>query len=137
MPFEVFDKRSVPTTDQPWMTIQKGGTLSLNRAAFEALGSPEAVQLLFDREEQIIGFKVADPESPIAYPVRQTSPKKQSKNSNWVVAGTAFTKHYGIDASSARRFRSKMENEILMVDLKQEHADATGPRARRWGANND
>lgn len=134
MAFEVFDKRAAPPTDQPWVTIQKGGTLSLNRTAYEALGSPAAVQLLFDREEQLIGFRATDPEGPIAYPVRTTSAKNRSQNSTWLVSGMAFCKNYGIDASKARRFQPRMENDLLIVDLKKEYADATGYRARRWGA---
>jgi hypothetical protein len=137
MPFEVFDKRAVPATDKPWVTIQKRGTFSLNRAAHEALDSPEAVQLLLDRERQIIGFRATDPDGPIAYPVRRTSAKRQTQNSTWVISGGGFCKYYGIDATKARRFIASMEDDVLTVDLNSEFADATAYRMRRYGTSYD
>ena len=135
MPFEVFDKRAVPTTDQPWVTIQKGGAFSLNRAAHEALDGPEAVQLLYDPEERLIGFRATDPQGPIAYPVRRTSAKRQTRNSTWVISGAGFCKYYGIDTSKARRFHATLKNDILVVDLNSEFADATAYKARRYGTS--
>jgi hypothetical protein len=137
MPFEVFDKRAIPTTDKPWVTIQKRGAFSLNRASHEALDGPKAVQLLYDAERQLIGFKATDPEGPIAYPVRRTSAKRQTRNSTWVISGAGFCKYYGIDASKARRFKATMENDILIVDLNSEAADATAYKARRYGTPYD
>ena len=56
--FEVFTRRMVPLVKQPTATLQKRGTMSLNKAAHVALGSPDAVELLYDRAEQIIGMSV-------------------------------------------------------------------------------
>ncbi len=126
MPFEVFDKRSATASKNPLVTIQKGGYFSLNRAAYQAMGEPEAVELLFDREEQLIGFRPADPTSPRAFPVR--SQGKHSP-STLMITGRAFTKYYDIDASTARRYGVEMRDGVLVLDLKSESVDVTGPRA--------
>lgn len=125
MPFEAFDKRSATSSKQPMITIQRGGPFSLNRAAHEALESPAYVELLYDPTERLIGFKPSSPESPRAFPVRP-----QGKNAaTFTVAGRAFAKHYDLDVSTARRYAAKMMQDMLVLDLKGDSVDVTGPRA--------
>ncbi len=123
--FEVFNRRTAPSTTQPLVTIQKRGTMSLNRSAFEALGEPDAVELLYDREERLLGFRPVDPAVPHAY-----RPRKQGNAANYILAGQAFTQYYGVETGTARRYRAKLLDDVLVVDLKQPGTDATGPRAR-------
>jgi hypothetical protein len=132
VPFEVFDKRSAAATKSPMATIQRGGSFSLNKAAQELMGSPEAVELLYDLDEKLIGFRPVEPTSPRAFPVRP-----QGKNaSTYMIAGRAFSKYYKLDASQARRYAVKMANGILVLDLNSESVDVTGPRAAS-GANKE
>lgn len=125
--FEVFDKKAAPSTKEPWVTIQKKGLLSLNRSAAEALGTPEAVELLFDRNAQVMGFRPASPDSPRAFIMRKQG-KNPGRNANYLIGGTAFCKYYDIDTSIARRYKPEMNGNVLTVDLKQDYAIATGPR---------
>ena len=60
--FEVFKKRMVPLVKQPYVTIQKRGTMSFNKSAHMALGEPETVELLYDPNERIIGVRAIDPD---------------------------------------------------------------------------
>lgn len=126
MPFEEFDKHTATSSKSPFVTLQKRGPLSLNRAAYELLGSPTVVTLLYDREEQLIGLKPAEEGNPRAFPVRPQG----ERSSNFLVAGQSFTQNYGIDTSTARRYGVDLRNEMLIVDLKSESTDVTGPRAR-------
>ena len=123
--FEVFQRRSAPVVNQPLVTIQARGTMSFNRAAFEALGEPAAVELLYDRAERLMGFRPVDPAAPHAY-----QPRKQGRTANYIVAGTAFTQYFGIETGAARRYPAAMLEGALVVDLKQPGTDATGVRAR-------
>lgn len=108
------------------VTIQKGGHFSLNRAAYEILGTPEAVELLYDRENELIGFQPASPKSPRAYPVKTLGTNATGR----LIAGRAFCKYYDIDATVARRFEVEMhDGGILVIDLKSESNVVTGPRA--------
>ncbi len=127
MGFESFDKRAAVASKHPYVTVQRRGPFSFNRAAFELMGSPESVELLYDRDTERIGFRAIDPERPRAFPVRA-----QGKNSvTHVVAGQSFTKHYEIDTSVARRYAVAMEEGVLVLDLRGDSTNATGPRARK------
>ena len=125
MPFEVFDKKAATASKSPMVTIQKQGSFSLNRAAYKLIEEPEAVELLFDRAKQLIGFRPASPDSPRSYPVR---PQGKS-GATLMIAGQAFTKYYKLDTSVARRYSAKVTDGILVVDLKGESVDVTGPRS--------
>jgi len=125
MPFEEFDKRAAAASKSPFVTIQRRGLFSLNRAAIELMGNPEAVVLLYDREEKLIGFRPAPLTDPRALPVRS-----QGKNaSTFMVAGQAFAKYYDLDTSVAQRYAVEMRGDILVLDLKARSVDVTGPRA--------
>ena len=121
--WEVFQRRAAPGVSQPFVTLQKRGTMSLNAAAFEALGEPEAVELLFDRGERLLGFRPVDPSAAHAY-----KPRKQGRTANYVVSGMALTQYFGIETDTARRY-AEVQDGVLVVDLKQPGSDATGVRA--------
>jgi hypothetical protein len=124
MGFEVFDKRAAVASKHPYVTIQRRGPFSFNRAAYELMGSPEAVELLYDRDTERVAFRPVSAERPRAFPVRA-----QGKNAaTHMVSGQAFTKHYGLDTSVARRYAVEMEDEMLILDLRADSTDATGPR---------
>ena len=71
MPFEEFAKKLTRPTAAAYVTIQKRGVIGLNRTAFKALGEPKAVTLLFDSEDQIVGFRAAALTNEHAYAVRR------------------------------------------------------------------
>jgi len=125
VPFETFNKRQATSSKTPMVTIQMRGGFSFNKAAYDALGSPEAVELLYDREAKRIGFRASEPENPLAYPVKSQGRNTTGKQ----VAGQAFAKYYDIDVSVARRYAVDMQDDILVVDLKSKGIDVTGPRA--------
>ena len=123
--FEVFDKRAIPMTKRPQVTIQARGTLSFNASSYHVLGEPKALELLFDREAQIIGFRPADTGSPNAYPIRPVS-----AGGTYVASGGAFLKYYGVDFSTPMRYDADFTDGLLMVDLKKGGRVATSNRNR-------
>jgi hypothetical protein len=126
MPFEVFDKRAATATKSPMVTIQRGGHFSLNKPAYQAMGEPETVELLFDREERLVGFRPISSTSPRGFPVK---PQGKKSPTTFMVAGKAFAKHYELDVSTARRYGVEMKDGILVLDLNGPSIDVTGPRA--------
>ena len=128
--FETFNRRSAIATKEPMVTIQKGGIISLNAAAFEALGGQVGVvdempvHLLFDSTEQIIGIRKAEV-GPNTYIVR-----KQPNSRSYLVTGKAFTRHYGIDTRQARRYKAQIFGNVLGVDLKSDHVEVGRKRAQ-------
>lgn len=123
MPFEVFDKRALPMVKRPQVTIQAKGTIGLNRACFELLGKPDAVELLYDREAKLIGFRAVDPNSQHAYPMRAVN-----SGSTYIVAGTRFLNYYDIPIGIARRYNVAMQAGILTLDLNSEFVLAVSNR---------
>jgi len=124
MGFEVFDKRAAVASKHPYVTIQRRGPFSFNKAAYQLMGSPEAVEILYDRDTERIAFLPVSGESPRAFPMRA-----QGKNeATHMVSGQAFAKHYELDTSVARRYAVTMEDDMLVLDLRGDSTDATGPR---------
>ncbi|MEQ1764278.1 MAG: hypothetical protein ABL984_14200, partial [Pyrinomonadaceae bacterium] len=62
---------------KPRVLLSGDGALTLNTRAFELLGSPEAVRLLFDVQRSTIGVRAEDREIEYALPFR--AEKKSSR----------------------------------------------------------
>lgn len=120
--FKVFTKRLVPLAQLPYVTVQRKGILSLNLSAFEELGKPEAVELMYDSDEEIIGIRAVEPTIEHAYPIRK------SGETTILVSGIAFARFFNINSDTARRYPAVMDDGILCVDLKGGGTDVTGPR---------
>jgi hypothetical protein len=126
--FELFTKRMVPLTKAPAVTIGKRGTFSLNRAAQAAIGSPETVELLFAKDERIIGIRPVDSEVSHGYRLRPNSAKEDGQH---VVTGTSFCRYYDIDTTVSRRWDVTVEDGMLYIDLKSDAVEVTSNRNGR------
>lgn len=103
----------------------------MNTAAYEALGSPKHVALLYDRENELIGMQSVSGSAPHAYVVRGVG----NNRATHVVSGKAFLTYYGIPRDVARRWSAEIREDTLIVDLKQPGTEVTGhsSRAHRGG----
>lgn len=126
MPFETFKRQRAPMTLEPAITIQKRGTMSLNVPAYQGLGSPEAIELLWDREKRLMAMRKVARETPHAYLVRPLG----KSESNWLISGRAFVTYYGIEADVARRYMGRMDDDMLVIDLKEPGVQVTSNRDR-------
>jgi hypothetical protein len=125
MPWETFDKRATPMLKTPSVTIQAKGIFSLNASAYAQLGSPEAVELLYDRDAHRIGLQPAPPTSPTAYPARPVGTGKTH-----LVVGATFLKYYSIPFGVPTRYEVRVEDGVLVIDLNQEGRVAPSNRSR-------
>ncbi|HEX3359599.1 MAG TPA: hypothetical protein VHS74_01290 [Solirubrobacterales bacterium] len=130
MPFETFKRQRAIQTTEPAVTIQKRGTFSLNSPAFEALGNPEYLELLYDRQERLIGLRKADSSVPHAYLVRPLG----KGGTTQMVSGTAFLAYYGIEFDTARRWIAQLQDDVLVIDLKEPGVEVTGSRTKSAAA---
>ncbi len=94
----------------------------MNRAAFEMMGQPEALQLLFDRSRKLVGFQKAKLGDRAAYAVR-----KAPHSDTYAMSGKAFANFYDIDIAETRRYLLQMYGDTPGVDLNM--PDATSNRA--------
>jgi hypothetical protein len=121
----LFDRKSQPKTNAPRVTLQAAGTFSMNEAAFEALGRPAQVEMLYHEGEQLVGFRPAGEESAHSYPI-----KPQQNARTFQTGGRAFCSAFGIETGTARRFAAKVESGLLVIDLKDEAKNVSKPRRR-------
>lgn len=128
MAFQVFEKGSAPISSVPSVTIQKRGLISLNRAAYEMLGKPVGIELLWDSDRRVIGLQAAPIDSPNAYPARPQSPN--SEKGPILIAGSLFTRFIGLDTSDAYRWVPFMEGDVLCIDLTKPGQKVLSNRAK-------
>ncbi len=127
MAFETFKRQRAPVTDKPAITIQKRGAVSINAPAYALLEAPDHVELLYDRDERLIGIRKADSSVPHAYVVRPLG----KSGTTHLVSGSAFMAWYGIETDTARRWIASMaDDDMLVIDLKEPGAEVTSNRDR-------
>ena len=125
MPFETFTRQR--RVGQPFVTIQKKGVLSLNRAAFEALDGPEAVELLYDSGARLVALRKVDSAVEHSYQVRAPV----ENHATWLISVGAFVNYYEIDTSRSVRRPARLDGDLLIIDLNDPGVD---PRSERIGA---
>ena len=97
-----------------YVTLNSKGSLVMNRAAFEKIGSPEAFQILFDPANYTIGLKPTYPRIRNAYPVMRSG-KHGGKRLNVYRLLT----EYGLHIKETLEFPDAEidENGILLLHL--------------------
>lgn len=120
--FEPFKRSSARIVSAPMMSVQRHGTMSLNQASFEALGKPDAVLLMFDRQQQIVGLKLAEDSNPDAYTVQ-----KQPTGNSYIINTQSFYKFWKIDVSVARRFGAiEYGHGVVGINLQEGRVVVSG-----------
>ena len=123
----VFDARNTPAATTPVVTIQKAKNFAMNKAAYELLGEPEAVEYLFNEKLQKVGFRKVDPTAPHAYRVR-----KQANSRSFQMSGHSFITTYDIRTiDGSLRFEPRMEGDTLVIDLENPAAEVPTPQGGR------
>lgn len=115
--FEKFRRYKVTEGDDPIVSIHVRGIFALNKNAYDKLGEPEAIEMMYASEDRIIGFSAAPKSSPDSYAVRHNT------KTAFQVEGRAFLNYYGISDDAGRRYVAEMMDEILIVQLDQESID--------------
>jgi hypothetical protein len=128
--FETFTRELVPLKAEPQVTIQKRGTMSLNKSAHVSIGSPDAVELLYDPAARIIGLRAIDNGVDHSYLVRAST---RAASGPYVISAMAFFKFYDIDHSQTMRWPAHLDNDVLCIDLNDESTPVTSNRAARPG----
>lgn len=105
-----------PRNRRKHVTISEKNVIYMNGNVYEALGSPKAVTLLFDKLNSVIGVRSAEPERPNAFEVED----KLGTRARFVRA-TPFCRHYGISIDGTRSFQNPdIDPEgVLRLDLKR------------------
>lgn len=133
--FETFDKRQGRLVKVPEVSIQSSGSVSLNAAAAHLIGEPEAVEMLYDRDQRVIGVRGVEPEAAHAYQMRGIK-----NRASFIVNCKAFFLYYDIPLGESIRREVTVEDGVLIVNLndkgrvvmtgkgrgKNKHAESNG-----------
>lgn len=125
--FETFSRSLLQLKAEPQITLLRRGNVSLNRSAYAALGSPDAVELLYDACERIVGLRPADARARNAYVVRRPA---GSDKGPFVITAMAFAKFYDIDTSASLRRHAYLDEGVLCMCLNDAATPVTSNRAR-------
>jgi hypothetical protein len=121
--FDRQDSHAVP--DEPMFTLQARGLISMNMAAFKALGEPVAVALLYDPDEGIIALRKVSRTYHNGYPVR-----KQANSRSYLVGATGFTSYHKINTEVPRRYvGAKYDDQVLGFRVAEGTPIKRAPRA--------
>jgi hypothetical protein len=112
--FEIFDPNFVKPKEGATVSLQRRGTFALNREAFEEIGSPEAVHLLYDPQLHIVGFRAFIAGAPRTYPVTV-----HNTGRTYLINARSFCLYYKIDLTEARLFGAQLIGEVLAINLKE------------------
>lgn len=109
------------------ITLNSKGVFTFNRKVFEALGSPKAAVLYFEKETSVIGISAAHPKLREAFPV------KCKEGLNWIINAIPFCRHFGILLDKTEAFVDPdIDNqEILQLDLRTTRHAFGGKRPGR------
>lgn len=118
MPFERFVRSTARAdADAKWMSVQGNGSISVSFAAMKAIGMPDYVYLLHDREAKRIAVQTAGPESADAYRARPQG-RADSKSGARVVSASAFFKHIGVNPKAASgRYDADVIDDMVVAKL--------------------
>lgn len=126
MAFQKFSRKTAGKSTEPFVTIQRRGTFSMNVAAAKLLSGGKAfdrlpVELFYDPEEKAVGLRHSTDNGPDVYYMR-----KQPSSESYLLSGQAFTMHFGIDTAISRRYRVTMTDDgIMTFRLTDRHVEIT------------
>lgn len=98
--------------DKIRVTINLKGALILNQKAFQDLGRPMAVELMFDRTYGVIGVKKTRPDAHNAFPV-----KKASKGNAYRINANPFCLFFDLRVEKTTLFLDPFINPDDVLEL--------------------
>ena len=99
----------------------------MNKTAHDLIDNNDTVELLYDRDRQVMALRAADESAPHAYAVRTGSKRGPGQA---MIAATAFTAHYDIDTTATRRWKPFVEDGMLCRDLSEKGTVITCNRTK-------
>lgn len=108
------------------ITIDRKNVLTFNRYSVKMLGNPEAVMLMFEKKESLIGIVASSLKEKDAFPL------KPKGGVNWIVHTAPFCRAHNIMIEKTERFDHPEIDDagILRLDLKNTH-DVSHRRKRK------
>ena len=117
MPFERFThKGGRAKYGFPVVTLQASGGMAFNDLAYDLLGRPSHIVLLYDRKDSLIGFEPGEAQQSYAFPVRNAGGAGDA--SSWALSTRSFYAYYELEPEATQRFKATKQDDIVVIDLK-------------------
>ena len=98
------------------VSLNQKGQIFVNKNVLDAIGSPAAVVLSFDKVNSRIGVKAANPSAENAFPL-----KPRNDAASRMILASTFCRNYGIRVDGTVAFQGiKIDNQrMLTLDLRR------------------
>lgn len=96
------------------VSVHTRGSLGLNRAAFDGLDRPDAVDLSWDRDRGLIRLRSTEPGTDTAHDVRP-----HGNSGGAIISCRGFLRWCDLYPETALRFRAEPLAEGLVADITQ------------------
>ncbi len=111
--WEEFTQKANYRAEMIRVSLNGRGHFFLNQKAVETLGTPEAVILLYERANRLIGIKPSSSEVEHSYEI-----KHQSSSQNSVVRAKSFCNYYAIRLGDTLVFNDiQVQDGMIVLDL--------------------
>ncbi len=126
--FDVYSRAIWRLGAEPTVTIQaRRGLISFSPSAITALGEPEAIIFMYDKDKGLAGFRAARPGETNGFKVRKANPRGIAR----MVSATDFCRFIGADPGQSRRYPLEYEDGQFYIDLKQTGTPVTSNRRKK------
>lgn len=107
------------------VTMAPNKTIGMNEHAYLAIGSPSAVEMMFDANRNMIGLRPCDPHKKNVFEVR-----RRLKGKHFAISAGAFLTHFDIKPTRTMLFENiDIENDgTLTLDLAKITAVTRGSK---------
>lgn len=120
--FQEYDRsQRGPYQKAKTVTVTRRGLLNFSPSAMAALGNPQAVVYLVDREERLLGFRGATCRTRNAYTVRAPGRSTQASHA---------LGELGADLTESRRYPLIILGGVQCIDFKQPGDIVTSNRSK-------
>ncbi len=109
----IYSEPPTRVTNGLYLSINKIGELMLGRGSYEALGQPEAVYLMYDPDNDLIGLRKTEPLMPNAFALRA-----KGDSGNYVVRAKPLCLKHDLRFDGTVQFlETSVEGETLTAHL--------------------
>ena len=100
--------------DNPHVTLSAKGVILMNMIAFDKMGGPASVTLLYDPASSVIGLKPTEPTAANAFPV-----KGKDNFRTRVIHAKPFVRHFNIETDRTIAFLTPEidRDGVMLLDL--------------------
>lgn len=126
--WEEFTQKAAAKGDAIRVSLNARGNFALNQKAVETLDTPEAIVLMFDKANQLIGLKASSTEVNHAYEL-----KRQGTSQSYFLRAKSFCNFYGIEFGDTVVFNDpQIEGGMIVLQLTNVTEAARRPRPLRF-----